>query len=435
MDVESEPRDVVAARIPSKETGDESEHLLGDFGGMRNRWVERGIHLYAGYAGEVLGNVSGGIRRGVVYEGLLELGLEVDTGKMNWWPGGLFKASSLHPHGRGLTTRYVGDLLAVSNIDGHDSIRLYELWFEQKFLREQFSLKLGQLVADEEFTVTEGSGEFLNSAFGWPAFISGNTINTGPAFYAAAPGARLRYEAGSSLYLQAGIFDGDTFDSPTGDPTVNASGLRVHVSGGQGYFWIGEAGYRITSDERGDGALPGEYKVGVWGHTGEFASNSIDRSGNPIALSGLDAATRSSNYGVYVAGEQMIWREKETQGLTIFARAGGSPPDRNLFEFVLDTGVVYRGFFPSRNDDVAGLGFVYARLSRDIREFEMLDASANGTRYSGFSDHESVLEFFYSMHLKKWWTLKPDVQWVFNPGGSTGASDAVVLGVRTEIVF
>jgi len=47
------------------------------------------------------------------------------------------------------------------------------------------------LVADEEFVGTAVGGYLDDTVFGWPTFISANTVNTGPAFSVAAPGFRL----------------------------------------------------------------------------------------------------------------------------------------------------------------------------------------------------------------------------------------------------
>jgi len=426
--------EVVAARVPAGETGAESDHLTGNWGGLRDRLVERGVHFSAGYAGEWLANISGGLRRGSVYEGLFELGLDLDTEKLGLWPGGTLHVSGLNPHGTSLSGRYVGDLLTVSNIDAYDSFRLYDFWYDQTLFEGRFSLRFGELLADEEFAGTEPGGHFLNSAFGWPAFISGNTLNTGPAFYAAAPGLRLRYQPADSVFVQAGIYDGDSFDSPVGNPRVNRSGTHLHLSGAQGYFAMAESGYQLNQGEDSKG-LPGEYKIGLWMHSGSFESNFEDRNGDPLAATGLGPREHSKNYGVYAAAQQMLWREEGKEGLYGFLRAGNSPADRSLFEAVIDGGFNYQGLVPGREQDILGIGAVYARISRDVRRHEQLDAALNGAVYPGFADHETALECFYSIRLKPWWELKPDFQWIFNPGGAADASDAVVIGVRTTLVF
>lgn len=400
------------SRNPFHETGAEKDHLTGDWGGARTRLFDHGVHFQFGYIGELFGNVAGGSRRGAGYEGLGEMALEIDLEKLARWRGATLRASSLWLHGRG-PSRLVGDTLTVSNIDGHDSVRLYELWLEQQFLQEALSLRVGNLLADEEFAGTEYGGLFLNSAFGWPAFISGNVVNTGPAFYVSGLGARARVSPNDSCYFQIAAFDGDTFDSARGDPRVNDSGTRWHLSSDQGALVMTEFGLNWNHSDDATG-LPGALKLGGWYHTADFRDN------------GRPAKSHGHNLGGYFAVEQLLWREDNSdkeQGLGAFFRAGGGPEDRSAFAFAIDTGLHYTGLIPGRDKDKAAIGFVHADFS---------DARPG---YSAFRNYEQVVEFTYEFVARPWWTIQPDIQWVHNPGGKHGPDDALALGLRSAISF
>ena len=106
---------------------------------------------------------SGGVKRGGTYAGLLETGLDIDSEKLFGIKGNEFHVSALYPHG-GSISEYSGDLSAVSNIDAYDTVRLFEIWVQQRFWRDRVSLRLGQLAADEEFAVAEHGAVFINSA-------------------------------------------------------------------------------------------------------------------------------------------------------------------------------------------------------------------------------------------------------------------------------
>jgi porin len=250
----------------------------------------------------------------------------------------------------------------------------------------------------------------------------------------AAPGIRLNLNVSDEFFLRVAVFDGDTFDNPEGDPGPNKSGTRFEIGGDQGYFGIAEMGYR-WHETATDGALPGGYKFGIWGHSGEFESNFEDEDREPFVVSGDEPRVHSKNFGVYAAVEQMLWREKGEQGVTGFARAGASPEDRSLFELVVDGGLTWQGMIPTRDEDILGIGATYARLSKDIRRREELDAATNGTVYEKFSTHETVVEAFYLVQLAKWWTVQPDVQWIIHPGGTGAVDDALVVALRTSLVF
>ncbi len=428
----------IDSRNPLVETGLEKDHLTGNWGGVRKQLVDRGIHFQAGYVGEVLANVAGGSKRGAAYEGLGRMALELDSEKLTGvWRGAKFRASSLWLHGRSPSKQLIGDVLTASNVDAYDSIRLYELWLEQAMFSDRLSIRVGSLLADEEFTGTQYGGMLMNSVFGWPAFISGNVLNTGPAFFVTAPGVRLRLDVTEQFYFQSGLYDGDTFDSREGDPSVNANGVRWHLSSEQGAFFINEIGYKLNQEEKNPD-LPGTYKLGCWMHSGDFNDNLRDRTGRPFVISGNAARTHDFTFGAYAVAEQMVWRpnaDLPEQGLGVFCRVGGSPGDRSAFSFVFDGGLHYRGLLPGRENDRLALGFAFAEISDDIAHAQRIDHRANRTVYRAYSDFEQVVELTYDFAARPWWRIQPDFQWIRHPGGSAALDEAFVLGLRTSLTF
>jgi porin len=51
------------------------------------------------------------------------------------------------------------------------------------------------------------------------------------------------------------------------------------------------------------------------------------------------------------------------------------------------------------------------------------------------SHHENVLEITYLANLTTWFSLQPDFQYIFNPGGYGRTPDAVVCGIRFNVTF
>jgi len=157
-------------------------------------------------------------------------------------------------------------------------------------------------------------------------------------------------------------------------------------------------------------------------------------------------AQHRGDYGLYAMVDQMIWRVPNTKdnGLGVFVRVAGSPSDRNQVDFYADGGLNYKGLLPDRGDDVLGLAVAYARISDAAsgldRDVNVFTGTSRPVR-----DHEMALELTYRAQLAPWWTVQPDLQVIFHPGGHvadptdpTGTRairDAVVLGVRTGIAF
>ena len=331
-------------------------------------------------------------------------------------------ASVLNHEGSGPTGRYLGDFLAASNIEAFDSTRLYSWWFEVE--HAGWSLRAGALLADEEFAGTDGGGHLVNSVFGWPAFISANTLNTGPAFFVAAPGLRLARTLTPALTWRGGIYDGDTFDSPAGDPTVNRHGLHYRLGGAQGGFFITELAY---APEAG----PTRLKLGAWHHTATFADQHTDAAGRPFLISGAEPRAHSGNTGVYAALEHTVTGAAEKPGhIDTFLRVGTAPSDRNTVTWALDGGFTWHGPLPGRPDDVAALGLAHAAFSsRAAATARLLDPTAPAL------DHEQAVEVSYTVSFNERISLKPDFQYIRHPGGSRARRDAVLVMLRVNAGF
>ena len=354
------------------------------------------------YTGEGLANLSGGTRRGAIYDAVASLGIKGDLDKLTGWRGGSFLVSGLYPHGASLTGKYVHDFNDVSNIDAYDSLRLYEAWLEQEFADGKGSIRLGQILADTEFFVSSNAALFVNSAFGAIPLVSQNF--DAPVYPVAAPGARVRWTFSDSLSLQAGLFDGDV-----GDPAVdNKHGVDWHLNPDDGVLALSEIAYTKQGGKEG---LAGVYKLGGFYHHSE----SSDSGSHTVA-------------GAYIIADQQLWRKPgtEDQGLCGFVRIGGAPGELNTVPFYLDAGFNIKGLLPGRDEDIAGIGFSYTKLGTSLRDG---DDSAVASR------HEAILEATYKFQTTKWSSVQPDIQYVFNPGESEKKDNAFVAGIRLAVTF
>jgi porin len=168
---------------------------------MRNA----GYEISVSYYGEVLGNVAGGVRRGAIYEGWLEVAFDVDLEKALGWRGGHFRTSGYQIHGRGLSANYLGNnLMTASNIEAEQSSRLLDLWLQQDLLDGALQIRAGQFGADNEFTNSAGAANFINSTFGWPAPFAANLPSGGPGLSAGDAGRARQDRAGRALHPHGG---------------------------------------------------------------------------------------------------------------------------------------------------------------------------------------------------------------------------------------
>jgi porin len=147
---------------------------------LPNPFERYGIKFAATYTGEGLGNVTGGFKQGVVYEGRLNLAVDVDLQKLVGLKETAFHANMFQVHGEGLSRSNLQNFLVASGIEALPSTRLYEIWLERKW-GTTIALRAGQLAADTEFMNAKYTDVFTNASLGWPAITSVNLPSGGPS--------------------------------------------------------------------------------------------------------------------------------------------------------------------------------------------------------------------------------------------------------------
>jgi porin len=424
----------------------ERDRLTGDWGGFRKQLEDAGINFGANDTSETLSNTSGGVRQLTIYQGLLDVSLNLDLEKLANWREATFYVDGYWISGRGLSENAIGNLLFVSSIEALASTRLHDLWLQQEFLNHQISLRVGQIAFDDEFYISQYSAGFVNSSFGCPDTLSNDLPSGGPCYPFATPGARLRVAPTSDLTLSAAFFNGNPAPSGPGNPQVrNSSGTNFLIGQG-GFMPIAELAYSFDEQPISSTTLS-DVKLGAWYHTGEFPDQRRDSFGLSLANPASNGipATHGSNFGAYIVVDKMLWRRPDTatQGLAAFFRLGYAPPDRNLFSLEIDAGLTFKGLFPNRELDVLGVGAVYGRIGY-ARRFDRDRVLFTGIERP-IRDYESTLEITYGARIAPWWLLQPDLQLVFHPGGFTAAPlaarvsrpipNALVLGLRSGVTF
>jgi porin len=429
-----------------------SSNLLGDMWGLRPLLNQYGMTFNLSETSEVLGNVTGGTRQGADYDGLTQVSLQLDTQRAFGWHGGTFNVSALQIHGRDLSTDTLQSLQTASGIEADRSTRLWELWYQQKFLDEdRLDLKVGQQSLDQEFMVSQNASVFVNTMFGWPMLPSADLPGGGPAYPLSALGVRLRAKPTDSLTFLAGVFNGSPVSSTTGDPQLrNPSGTSFPLHGGplaiaEVQYAYPSLGTLVTADQ-GE-PLARLYKLGFWYDSERFDDLRYDTAGLSLANPASSGAplSHSGNFAIYAVADQMIWRsfDDPDRNVNVFVRAMGTPlADRNLITFSMNAGLTMHEPFLHRDDDTFGIGMGYAKVSGRASGLDQDTAVATGAYYP-MRGGETFVEVTYQYAVTPWLQLQPDLQYVFMPGGGVldanaptrRISNETVLGLRTTIVF
>ncbi len=430
-----------------------SSYLFGDLWGLRPWLNHYGISLSIQETSEVLGNATGGLQQGADYEGLTTGDLQLDTGGAFGLPGGTLNVSGLFIHGTNLSAQNLDDLQTASGIEADDGVRVWEVWYDQKFYdsygTSPVDIKIGQESLDQEFMISTNALYFVNTMFGWPMVPSADLPGGGPAYPLSALGARLQWKPANALKILAGVFNGSPAPTSGGDPQqADEYGLSFPLNGGL----LAIAELQFTYPALGDLAvsstpLSGTYRLGFWYDSENFADERYDDEGLSLANPTSDGNPQlhPGDYSVYGVVDQKLWISKKdtNRSLSFFARAMWAPEDRNLIDFSANAGFVLKDPFAYRTDDILGIGMGYAHVSSAVAGLAADTALYNPGTFSPQPSGETMIEATYQLFVFPWFTLQPDAQYVFNPGGGIANPDApgqllgdeLVLGIRGTIVF
>ncbi len=405
----------------------------GDPFGARKELAGYGITAVFNYTNDGLANVDGGIKRGMIDQGLLETRLTIDLEKAIGWHGASIFANTFQIHNTGQILRdYVGGINTIAAIEALSTTRLSELWLEQTFDKGKGSVRIGQLAADEEFFFSDLSAMFLQSD--WATIVAEDLPSGGAAYPLSTPGVRIKYAPDSKTTFLFAVLNGDPAGPGPGDPqTRNRYGLNFRVA--DPAFVIAEIQLRNDPSDKG---LSHTYKFGAWGHFGSFDDQRFANDGTLLAdpAGSGEAARHRGDGGIYAVIDQQIYRPSggpKDSGIGVYTRISGSPSDRNLIDFYVDGGIVVSGMVPHRPDDKFGVGFIYSKYSDGRADFDRDLGTFTGTSVP-VQDFEANVELSYIYQIVPGWTLQPDLQYIWHPSGDPELH-AIVVGARTSLHY
>ncbi|GCE80467.1 carbohydrate-selective porin B [Komagataeibacter diospyri] len=460
---------------------DTSSNLLGNMWGARSWMYKHGITFDIQEVDEVWGNGTGGTPStngdgqgsgtGPSYDAVTMPTLTVDTEKLFGLKGGLFNVSALQTRGRSISQDHLNNFNPVSGFEADRSTRLFELWYQQSFLKGKLDVKIGQQDLDTEFLISDYASLYLNANFGWPMAPSVNLYGGGPSWPLSSPAIRIRYRPSEKFTFMFAAADdnppGNRYNStpiqqatgsdlgsnsdPTSQTYNGANGRNFNM--GTGALLMTELQYALNpqpadmSNVTKKPGLPGVYKLGGYYDTARFADYRYNRNGGSLGAATLAANPSQAdltsrwdrgNWMVYGIIDQMIWRPSLTsaRSVGIFVRATGNGGDRNEISFAIDAGINLKAPFRGRDNDTIGLGWGIGRASSGLRQF-------NRDSQSLIPGNENHLELTYQAQVTPWMVMQPDFQYVWHPAGGSGdpsfpyrrTGDEAILGLHSNITF
>ncbi|GGC49581.1 carbohydrate porin [Chelatococcus reniformis] len=412
-----------AAALASASAHAESPtQLLGDWGGLRSAWAQRGVEFQIGYTEEGAGNVSGGDHRYVRGAGQLALGTTLDFGRLFGIAGGTLQVTLTNRNGRNLASDAGLDTLQlVQEVYGRGNIwRLTQMWYEQQLLGGAVSWKLGRMTIGEDFAAFSCDFQNLTFCGATPGNLVGNYWYNWPV---SQWGTRLRVGS-AEAYVQVGAYQVDPKN------IAEDHGFFLGGSGTTGALMPAEIVWQPTFN-----GLAGSYSATVWYDSSHADDVYYNRVGLPLALAGGPPLLRQGRYGISFHVLQQVLRtsaDDPKRGLSAFVNFTQTDRRTSQIDNQVAFGLIYTGVFDSRPRDVIAVALGRTQVNSRYAQTEAF----TNLRQPGsvqVQRAEYVLEAYYNVEVTGGLELRPNVQLIRYPGGVTSAKDAVVLGIKAVV--
>jgi len=402
--------------IPGMAWADDSR-MTGDWDGARTELEQKGVKVTSDYVSETFGTVHGGESHGARYAQQLRIGARFDLSKIfGAENAGTVQVMVTDRRGTSASADLVGNRLPVQEIYGGEYTRISEVSYERTLFTPNLDMKIGYMPMGNDFGGMSVLTNFVNAGFcAHPLSMSGGSGWTN------APsghwGGMLKFKINDEWAVQTAAFEVN--------PITNSESkyaLRMSPDHYTGTIMPIELIYTRA------GTYDGQYKVGWY-----YDSSDTKR---------IDSSSKASGRsGSYILADQAVWRSETNnkRSLHVFGQATQTDAATSPFRHWYSAGVVLHTPFDSRPEDTVGLAYGRAVVNSRTRDTQIAAAAsleaADGI--DNLDSGEQLIELSYGVQVNKWLTVRPDVQYIVEPGAFYGVNtqNALMAGVQVKAAF
>lgn len=399
----------------------DGQTLTGDWGGRRSTLAAEGVNVRGGFITEAMGVVEGGIDHSARNAFQTQLGVDLDMARLTgFWGDGRFHLTINDRRGRGASQDLAGnDYMPIQEIYSDQFTRLTELSYDQNFFDKKVNWKAGFYVMGNDFGINQIMTNFVNAALcAHPISLSTS------AGWTNWP--RPRWASHVTVH-------------PTADTTLRTGMVLVNTQynleknrwslfehGTTGHLYPIEFEWAPGSADKSN--YPGHYKIGYYYDTSDTAM--VGNRSDQIA---------KGREGGYVMLDQKVSNNAVGGGLSLFIQYTAQSQQTAAIHRWSAAGAVYQGLFHSRPNDRVALGYVRASINRHQlqRQIELQAFGLIDDPDWQLNTAEELWELAYTFQVTPWLSLRPDVQWITNPGTFRykDTDDVLAMGLQAKVNF
>lgn len=401
-----------------------SNPIILDWHDLRGMLHDEGIDLRIGYVSESATNVQGGDDQLWSYTDQWTFSSMFDLQKLFGLEQAKVGVVITDRNGTDLSA-HLRTLQLVQEVYGRNQTwRWTEFWYDQKYLNGLVDWKIGRMPEGDDFD--SFSCDFQNLTFcGSQAgnLVGGYWYNWPVSQWAT----RVKFDIKGFGYVQAGAYE------------VNPNYLLTRYAldlwrppGATGVLAPFEIGWLPSF-----GGLAGSYKLGGWYSSSAAPDAAESTDSELLAIDGRTPRLHHGQYGAYLSFVQRLTAPDgpgSKRGLSVFLNAAYADRRTSALDSQVALGLEYTGTFVSRPRDMVGLAVGETHVNSRIAEAERLENAA-GDRSAIAQSSEWVAEAFYNIDVGQWLDLRPNVQYIAQPGGIARRPHDVILGFKLLFNF
>ena len=415
-----------AADISAEEISP-NQGVTGDWGGLRTKLYQDGVDFQLGFVTEAAYNVTGGDSNLLRNANQFAFGVTLDTDKLVGLKGGKFQITITDRNGQNLSAdANLGTLMQVQEIYGRgNTFRWTQFWYQQLLFDNVLDVKLGRMGVGEDFM--SFSCYFQNLSF--CGSLPGNIVSTWYNWPVSQWATRLKINVTPEWYGQIGFYN----INPENIQTSDVFKLN-NPPGTIGTLIPVEVGWTPKLFEA---RLPGAYRLGYWYDSSNQPNVFLAANGQPLVLSpGVPALMESSESGWYAMAQQQVTtvHGDASRGLTLFANFVQADRDTATIDQLIIVGLFYTGPLNARPQDDIGFGVGRTHVNNSVAQGQQLQ-NANGLGPVAVQTSEYPFELYYTFNIGNWLSLRPNIQYIVHPGGTSQNDNVLVLGLKAGVKF
>jgi porin len=403
-----------------------SPELFLDWHDIREMLSQLGIDFRIGYVSESATNLQGGSQQLWRYTDQWTFWTHLDLEKLLAVPRGQFDIIITDRNGRNLSAdANLESLQQVQELYGRGQTwRWTEFWYEQGSRNGGLDWKIGRMPVGNDFAAF--SCDFMNLTFcgSAPGNIVGNYWYNWPVSEWAT---RIKATSARFGYVELGAYA----INPSLLLTRNAMNLG-NPPGTTGVLAPFEVAWLPAF--RG---LAGSYKIGGW-YSSATAPDVVDNTaGKPLVIDGGAPLMHHGQYGAYANFEQRLTATDgrgTPRGLSLFVNATYADRGTSTLDSQISLGILYVGPIASRPHDELGVAAGETHVNSRVAAAERLQ-NEEGDGPVPVQTEEWAGEIFYDLHLAGWLDLRPNFQYVAQPGAVVGRRSDLIFGMRVAMNF